>query len=216
MIVISAPLLWEPLRNSHCTLSLYQDALCFIFQTLFLTASVYPALGCHIFETILGVGVVWKAAGTCSQLMQTPSMTVHPVAAPAMCSCECSFTHILFIQSMFSLHNNGNQHRISTKFKEVRVREQLAPYANVGLTGSAKRLKIATRVTHEAQYCQINSFTLFFLKQKKKPKNPNKNQTKLKTTQKNKKQAVQDYCFNPIKGMVILLCNRISSKYFFT
>lgn len=38
--------------------------MCFIFQTLFLIASVYRALGCHIFETIPGFGVVCKAAGT--------------------------------------------------------------------------------------------------------------------------------------------------------
>lgn len=96
---ISAPLLGTIKKYSLLFVSLSGCFMCFIFQTLFLMASVYPALGCHIFETIPGFGVVCKAAGTHRQLMQMPSMTAHPVAAPATCSCRCSCPHILSIHT---------------------------------------------------------------------------------------------------------------------
>lgn len=162
---ISAPLLGTIKKYSLLFVSLSGCFRSHLPNTIFngFSISVYPAWGWQIFETIPGVRVVWKAVGTSSQLMQTPSMTPCPVASSATCSCCCSCTHIVSIWSMFSLQNNENQHRIPMKIEEVRVSEQLALYPTVGSTLRINKEVEDCYQQSPLQYCQINLFPSIFL-----------------------------------------------------
>lgn len=161
--LISAPLLGTIKKYSLLFVSL---SGCFRshLPNNILMASVYPAFSWQIFETIPGVGVVWKAVGTRSQLMQMPSMTPCPVAAPATCSCWCYCTHTLPIWSI-SLQNNENQHRISMKIEEVRVREQLTLRINKEAEDSYHSHPCSTVLSNKLIFFYFSS-----LEQKTKPK----------------------------------------------